>query len=163
VAGRVGDDVFPRVGREEPVRDVDRDSLLALGRETVEEEREVEVVALRADAARIDLEGGELVLEQQLRLPQQPADERALAVVDAAAGDEAQEALVLVRVEVGEDVLGDQVGDVQKYPSTFFFSIDALASWSMTRPCRSDVRASSISWMISGSVAAVLSIAPVSG
>jgi hypothetical protein len=69
---------------------------------------------LRAKAARVDLQGGELVLEQELRLEQQAADERALAVVDAAARDEAQEALVLVRVEVGEDVFGDEVGDVQK-------------------------------------------------
>ena len=163
MAGRVGDDVLARVGGKEPVRDVDRDALLALGGEAVEKQREVEVVTLRADAARIDFERGELVLEQELRLVQQPSDERALAVVDAAAGDEAQEALVLVLVEVGEDVLGDEVGDVQKYPSTFFFSIDAAASWSMTRPCRSEVFASSISWMISGSVAALLSTAPVSG
>jgi len=69
---------------------------------------------LRANAARVDLERGELVLEQELRLVQQTADERALAVVDAAARDEPQEALVLVQFEVGEDVLGDEVGDVQK-------------------------------------------------
>ena len=96
VARRVGDDELAPVGREEAVRDVDGDALLALGGEAVEEEREVEVVALRADALRVDLERGELVLEQELRLAQQPADERALAVVDAAARDEAQQALVLV-------------------------------------------------------------------
>src|SRR5207248_3920978 len=163
VAGSVGDDVLARVRGEEAVGDVDRDALLALGGEAVEQQCEVQLVALRAHAARVDLERGELVLEEELRLVQQPADQRALAVVDAAARDEAQEALVLVLVEVGEDVLGDQVGDVQKYPSIFFFSIDAEASWSITRPCRSDVRASSISWMISGSVDALLSTAPVSG
>ena len=50
------------------------------------------------------------------------------------------------------DVAGDQVADVchQKYPSCFFFSIDAGWSWSMTRPCRSEVVVSSISWMIAG-------------
>ena len=163
VARRVGDDVLARVGREEAIGDVDRDALLALGGETVEQQRKVELVALCAHAARVDLERRQLVLEQELRLVQQAADQRALAVVDAAARDEPQEALVLVLVEVGEDVLGDEVGDVQKYPSIFFFSIDAEASWSITRPCRSDVRASSISWMISGSVDALLSTAPVSG
>ena len=58
-----------------------------------------------------------------------------------------------------------EVGDVrhQKYPSCFFFSIEPLESWSITRPCRSEVRASSISWMIAVSVSAVLSTAPVSG
>jgi hypothetical protein len=68
VPRRIGDDVLARVGGEEPVRDVDRDALLALGGEAVEEQREVEAVALRADAARVDLERGELVLEQELRL-----------------------------------------------------------------------------------------------
>ena len=51
----------------------------------------------------------------------------------------------------------------QKYPSCFFFSIDAALSWSITRPCRSELVVSSISWMIAGSVSARLSIAPVSG
>ena len=49
---------------------------------------------------RVGLERGELVLEDQLGVVEQPADQRALAVVDAAAGDEAQQALVLVRVEI---------------------------------------------------------------
>ena len=37
------------------------------------------------------LERGEVVLEHELRVVEEPADQRALAVVDAAAGDEAQE------------------------------------------------------------------------
>ena len=108
----------------------------------------------------------EVVLEHELRLVEQAADQRRLAVVDAAAGDEAQERLVLVRVEVRIDVGLEQVVDRvrhQKYPSCFFFSIDPLWSWSMTRPCRSDVVVSSVSWMTSVSVDAVLSTAPVSG
>ena len=51
----------------------------------------------------------------------------------------------------------------QKYPSCFFFSIDADWSWSIMRPWRSDVVVSSISWMIAGNVSASLSTAPVSG
>ena len=39
----------------------------------------------------------------------------------------------------------------------------AALSWSMARPRRSDVVVSSISWMISGRVAASLCVAPVSG
>jgi hypothetical protein len=96
------------------VGDVDRDPLLPLGRETVEEEREVELLALRSDPLRVRLERGQMVLEEQLRLVEQPPDQRALAVVDRAAGDEAEQALVLVRLEVGEDVLGDQVGGVRQ-------------------------------------------------
>ena len=112
VARRVGDDVLARVGREEAVGDVDRDALLALGGEAVEEEREVELLALRPDALRVGLERGHLILEEHLRLVEQPSDQRALAVVDGAARDEAQEALVLVRLEVRVDVALDEVGGV---------------------------------------------------
>jgi hypothetical protein len=131
------------------VRDVDGDALLALGGEAVEQQREVELAVDRAVAARLDLERGELVVEDETGLEQQPADQRALAVVDAAAGDEAQQA-----------VLADRG---QKYPSCFFFSIEAAASWSITRPSRSEVRDARISATMSSSVSASLSTAPVSG
>ena len=75
--GRVGDDELALVGGEEAVGDVDRDALLALGGEAVDEQREVDVAALRADLLRVGLERGELVLEQHLRFVQQPADQRA--------------------------------------------------------------------------------------
>ena len=96
VARRVGDDELAALGREEPVGDVDGDALLALGGEAVDEQREVELAALGADLLRVGLERGEVVLEHELRVVEQPPDERALAVVDAAAGDEAQHGLVLV-------------------------------------------------------------------
>ncbi len=112
VSRRVGDDELALVGREEAVGHVDRDALLALGREAIDEQREVEFAALRADFLRVRLERGELVLEDHLRVVEQAPDQRALAVVDAAAGDEPQQALVLVRVQVGVDVAGDQVADV---------------------------------------------------
>jgi len=125
----------------------------------------VQVPTLGADLLGVGLQRRQLVLEQHLRLVQHAADQRALAVVDTAAGDEAQQALVLVGLQVLLDVRRDQVGDVghQKYPSCFFFSIEPVESWSITRPCRSDVVASSISWMMSVSVSASLSTAPVSG
>ena len=46
---------------------------------------------------RIALERGELVLEDQLGVVEQPADQRRLAVVDRAAGQEAQQRLLLLR------------------------------------------------------------------
>jgi hypothetical protein len=98
VPRRVGDDELSLVGREEAVRDVDGDALLALGGQAVDEQREVEVAALRADFLRVGLERSELVLEDHLRVVEEPADQSRLAVVHAAAGDEAQQALVLVRV-----------------------------------------------------------------
>ena len=44
-------------------------------------------------ALRGALDRGELVFLDRARVVQQPADQRALAVVDAAGGDEAQDAL----------------------------------------------------------------------
>ncbi len=165
VAGGVGDDELAPVRGEEAVGDVDGDALLALGGEAVHEQREVDVAALRAPLLRVVLDGGELILEQHLGLVQQAADHGRLAVVDGAAGDEAQQALALVLLQVFLDVRRDQVRGVghQKYPSCFFFSMEAAESWSIMRPWRSDVFVSSISWMTSGSVAAVDSTAPDNG
>jgi hypothetical protein len=56
------------------------------------------------------LQGHELVVEYQFRFVQQPADERRLAVIDRPAGDEAQQALALVRAQVRVDVAGDEIG-----------------------------------------------------
>ena len=106
--GRVGDDELALLGREEAIGDVDRDALFALGGEAVDQQREVDVLALRADALAVRFERGELILEDHLRVVQQPADQRRLAVVDRAAGDEAQQRLVLMLLEIGLDVLGDQ-------------------------------------------------------
>jgi hypothetical protein len=105
VARRVGHDELAVLGGEVPIGHVDRDALLALGRQPVEQQREVEIATLRADLGRVGLERGEVILEHQMRLVQQPADQGALAVVDAAAGDEPQQALVLVRRQVLVDVL----------------------------------------------------------
>ena len=93
VPGRVGDDELAPLGGEEAVGDVDGDALLALGRQPVDQQREIELLALGAEPARVALERRELIVEQRLRFVQQPADQRALAVIDAAAGDEAQQLL----------------------------------------------------------------------
>ena len=98
-------------------------------------------------------QGDELVVEDQLLLKQQTADEGRLAVVDRAAGQKPQS-----RKSGGPDGLVHQ-----KYPSRFFFSIDPASSVSISRPCRSDLVAARISAMMSSSVSASDSIAPVSG
>ena len=76
VPGRVGHDELALVGSEEAVRYVDCDALLALGLEAVEQQREIDVLALRAVLDRVLLQGGQLVLEDQLGVVQQPADQR---------------------------------------------------------------------------------------
>ncbi len=114
VAGRVGDDEAAAVGGEEAIGDIDGDALLALGDEAIDEKGEVDLLAGRAEAARIRLESCELILEQALGVEQKAADQGRLAVVDAAAGEEAQEALVLMLGEEGgeafrfHDVMGHQ-------------------------------------------------------
>ena len=88
----VGDDEAPPVGREIAVRDIDRDALLALRLQAVDEQRQVDARSLRTVVMRVGGDGGELILEDALRLEQQPADQRRLAVVDTAAGDEPDDA-----------------------------------------------------------------------
>jgi len=102
--GRIGDDELARLAREIAVGDVDGDALLALGRETIDEQREVDRRPLRAVLPAVGLERRELVVEDLPRLVQQPADQGRLAVVDAAAGEEAQQLLRLLRGEPFVDV-----------------------------------------------------------
>ncbi len=90
VAGRVGEDELAAGGREVAVGDVDRDALLALGAQAVGEQREVDRPGgpvLRRLLDRVDL-----VLVDRSRVVQQPPDQRALAIVDAAGRADAQQA-----------------------------------------------------------------------
>jgi hypothetical protein len=59
---------------------------------------------------RVPRDRVQLVLVGGLRIVEQAADQRALAVVDAAAGEKPQQLLALVLREVGLDVGGDQLG-----------------------------------------------------
>ena len=92
VARRVGDDVLARAGGEVAVGDVDGDALFALGLQAVGEQRQVD--RFQAALLRGARDGGQGVGEDRLGVEQQAADQRALAVVDAAAGQEAQQAVV---------------------------------------------------------------------
>jgi hypothetical protein len=92
VARGVGDDVLARAGREVAVGDVDGDALFALGLQAVGEQRQVD--GGHAALLRGLFDGGQGVGEDGLGVVQQAADQRALAVVDAAAGQEAQQAVV---------------------------------------------------------------------
>jgi hypothetical protein len=59
---------------------------------------------------RLSLERAQLVVEDPLRVVQQPPQQRGLAVVDAAAGDEAQRRLVALAFEVLGNVVGPDGG-----------------------------------------------------
>ena len=113
-------------GRKMAVGDVDRDALLALGAQAVGDQREIEVPAAGPMRARIGLERRELVVEQRPRLMEQPADQRRLAVVDAAADDQTDERPCRMRLQNPIGLRERGLGAVahQKYPSRFFSSMD---------------------------------------
>ena len=67
VAGRVGDDEAAVRRGEEAVGDVDGDALLALRLQPVDEQREVDVLAVRAVLLGIALQLRDLVLHQEVR------------------------------------------------------------------------------------------------
>ncbi len=68
--------------------------------EAVDQQGEVQVIALRAHLPGVHGQRRQLVFIDQLGFIQQPADQRALAVIHAAAGNEAQQVLVLVGLQV---------------------------------------------------------------
>ena len=109
VARRVGDDELAFVGREETIRDIDRDALLALGGESVDEQREIDVLSLCADAFAVGFERGELVFENQFAVVEQASDQRGLAVVHRTARDEAQHRFLLMLAQIGVDVFRDEI------------------------------------------------------
>ncbi len=110
MAGRVGDDELALGGAEVAVRHIDSDALLALGLQAIDQQRQVDVVARGADFLRVAGDGLQVILVDHLGVVQQAPDQGALAVIDVAAGKEAQQFLAFVLPQVGEDVLADQIG-----------------------------------------------------
>jgi hypothetical protein len=106
VPRRIGDDELAPLTSEIAVGDIDRDSLLPLGRKPVDQQRKVDLLALRPVAFAVGLQRRKLVIEDLLGFVEQPADQRRLAIVDAAAGDEAQQLLRLLRGEPFANVRG---------------------------------------------------------
>ena len=95
VAGRVGDDEGAPSRREKAVGDVDGDALLALGREAVDAAARSRASSPCVPCLRESrFSARELIVEELLGVVQQAADQGRLAVVDRAAGDEAQDSLV---------------------------------------------------------------------
>ena len=114
---------------EIPIGDVDGDALLALGFQAVEQQGEIDVRSGGAVFLRIALERGQMIVEDEVLLVEQTADQGRLAVVDRAAGQEAQGRARIGAIAALERVGGDGRGTAhQKYPSRFFFSIDPASS-----------------------------------
>jgi len=104
VARRIGQNEFAARGREIPVRDVNRDALFAFRLEAVREQRKIDRAG--GPVPRRARDRPHLVLVHRLRVVQEPADQRALPIVDAAGRAQAQER------------------GHQKYPSRFLSSIE---------------------------------------
>ena len=89
VAGAVDDDDAPRRRIEIAPGNVDGDALLALGNKAVHQQREIRVAAVDFLAP---IQSFALIVVKIRRVPQQPADERRLAVVHRAARQDADHA-----------------------------------------------------------------------
>src|SRR5213079_2356550 len=128
VTRRIGQNEFAARGREVPVRDVNRDALFPFRLEAVREQRKIDRTG--GPVPRRARDRPHLVLVHRLRVVQEPADQRALPIVDAAGRAQAQER------------------GHQKYPSRFLSSIEPSRSWSMMRNWRSECWAAISSSMI---------------
>jgi hypothetical protein len=102
VTGGVGHDELAAVRREEPIGDVDGDALHPFRHQPIDHEGEVEVATARPQLPGIGLQRGQVVVEEQLRLVEQPTDQGRLAVVDRAAGHEAEQSPAQMRVDIGQ-------------------------------------------------------------
>src|SRR4029077_18609637 len=126
MAGRVRQDVAAGIGREEPGRDVDGYPLLPLSTQAIGKSGQVGDPFLVGDRL-------EMVERQTVGVVQQPADQRALAVVDGSRGSDPQQ---LARRRH------------QKYPSRLRSSIAATDVRSSARVSpRSETVAAEISSM----------------
>src|SRR5215469_422923 len=72
---RVSDDEFPLVGGEETIGDIDCDPLFALRFQTVNEQREIDVVSGSSEFPGIAFQSLKRVVEQKLRIVEQPANQ----------------------------------------------------------------------------------------
>ena len=144
MARGVGEDERPPRGREEPIGDVDRDALLALGAQPVGDCCEIH----RSPARDVV----DVIGEQRARVEQEAPDQGALAVIDRSRSRESQQLTMA----------GQLGGPHQKYPSRFRSSIAAseVRSSALVSP-RSDTVAASVSAITDGMSAASDRTAPV--
>ena len=88
---RIGDDEGAPGSGKKAVGHVDRDSLLALVFEPVEQQRKIDCPAGGTEPLQLAFEGLQLVVEDQRTIVQQPADQGRFAVIDRSTGQKPQE------------------------------------------------------------------------
>ena len=135
VSGRIRDNEFSLRRHKEAVGYIDRDALFPLSLQAVHQKREIQMIIAfcRAMLFGIPLKRGKLVIQDKLRIVEQSADQRGFPVVHRATGQNAQEGIGDVRVLLNQHVVFKNHPH-QKYPSRFFFSIEASSSESIARP-----------------------------
>ena len=113
VAGRIGDDKLAPRGGKIAVGDINGDALLALGLQAIHQQGQVNVTARGPELHAVSGDGGELIFVNDLGVVQEPADQRALAVIDVAARQETQQLLALVLRKVGVNIGANEFGLVR--------------------------------------------------
>ena len=108
VTRAICDDELAFLRREKAIGDIDRNALFALGSEPVDQQRKVDVLTLGPDPPAVVFQSGELVFEDHLGIVQQATDQGGFTVIHAAASDEAQHRFVLMLLQIGFDIFGDQ-------------------------------------------------------
>src|SRR5215813_13231531 len=97
MARGIGDDEFAARSAEVAVGDINGNSLFALRTKAIREQGKIDGLAGPVDAAL--LYRGELVFINRLAVVEKPANQRRLAVIDAAGGGKAQQFLAEFLVE----------------------------------------------------------------
>ena len=92
-------------GGEIAVGDIDRDALLALRLQPVDQQGQIEITAGSAGSLAVACEPGQLIVVDELGVVEETTDQRALAVIDAAAGQKAQQILLPLGSEQVRDRL----------------------------------------------------------
>ncbi len=87
----VGQDEAAARRLEEAICDVDGDALIALGRQTIDQQRIIDAALHRAEAFAVTIQRRHHVIGDGAAFEQQPSDQRGLAVIDRAAGQYAQQ------------------------------------------------------------------------
>ena len=87
VAWRIGDDELAARGGKVTVSDVDGDTLLAFGTQTIGQQSQIQVGVAALPAGPLD--SRHLVFENGFAVQQQPADQGAFAIIHTAGGGKA--------------------------------------------------------------------------
>jgi hypothetical protein len=100
VPRRIGHGEGTVLGREKPVGDIDRDLLLALVLEPIQQQAKIEIASSSARPTPLPAQCRQLVVGDQGTVVEQAPDQGRLAVINRSAGQEMQQILGSRRYEL---------------------------------------------------------------